>query len=78
MSRAPETRTPGGNRANAAEQNEHADSKQLRTLQARAALAGFELLALTSGGFLLCRWGKSRELPDLRAAAQALRFMGVK
>lgn len=54
----------------------YADRKALATLAARAAGAGCTLTELSDGGFLLCRWGLSRALPDARAVAQMLGRMG--
>jgi len=45
-------------------------------LAALAARNGIALHELASG-YLLCRWGRCRELPDLRAVALLLRQMGV-
>jgi len=55
-----------------------ADRKPFAKLAARAALAGSTLHALSGGGFLLCRWGMAKELPDLRAVAALLSRMGVR
>jgi hypothetical protein len=52
------------------------ERKALADLKGRAALAGCELNELASGGYLLCRWGLSRELPSLGAVAALLRTMG--
>jgi hypothetical protein len=41
--------------------------KAFANAQAEAALAGFELIALHAGDFLLCRWGPTRACPDLNA-----------
>jgi len=51
--------------------------KARATMTARAALAGCTLHELSGGGFLLCRWGMAKELPDLRAVAALLGRMGV-
>lgn len=74
---APDVRTPGGNRASAEQIPNAADSKALATLQAHAALAGYELIALAEGGFLICRWGLVRECADLAEVKHVLRRMGV-
>ncbi len=54
------------------------DSKTFATLQAQAAMAGFELHALAGGAYIVSRWNlTSRELPDLRTAREFLRRVGV-
>ncbi len=53
-----------------------ADGKALATMKARAAQAGCVLHELAGGGFLLCRWGLTKELPCLRAVGDLLRRMG--
>jgi len=50
--------------------------KQLSTLQARYAMAGFGLHALADGSYLACRWNLSRSLPTLEAAGAFLRMIG--
>lgn len=81
MNAPPEKATPGCNRANAEPQLEDAASilpadttpgKRLATLQAKAALAGCELLAMSDGTFVLGRWSLTRALPDLDAVQAAL------
>ena len=54
-----------------------ADRKYFATLAARAAMTGCTLHVLACGGFLLCRWGMAKELPDLRAVAAMLGRMGA-
>ena len=54
-----------------------ADRKYFTTLAARAAMTGCTLHELACGGFLLCRWGMAKELPDLRAVAAMLGRMGA-
>jgi hypothetical protein len=56
--------------------NDGADRKALATMTARAALCGCTLHELSGGGYLLCRWGMSRELPCLRAVGDLLRRIG--
>jgi len=51
--------------------------KNFLTLRARAAMAGYALHELANG-YLLCRWDRSRELPDLRAVATVLAQIGVR
>jgi hypothetical protein len=52
--------------------------KNIATLKAKAALAGCSLHELSGGGFLLCRWGLSRELPDLRAVNALMEQIGAR
>jgi hypothetical protein len=52
------------------------EGKALATMQARAAQAGCVLHELSGGGFLLCRWGMTKELPCLRAVGDLLRRLG--
>jgi hypothetical protein len=54
----------------------YADRKALATLAARAKVAGCTLTELSDGGFLLCRWGWAKALPDARAVAAMLGRMG--
>lgn len=53
------------------------DGGRFAMLAALAARSGVALHEL-AGGYLLCRWGRCRELPDLRAVALLLRQMGVR
>lgn len=51
--------------------------KRLATLQAKAALAGFQMIALPAPGgngleILIARWGLSKAFADLESAAQWL------
>lgn len=46
--------------------------KALATLQARAALAGYQLHELGSGELLLTRWGLAKSCPDLYSAGRFL------
>ncbi len=55
-----------------------AERMAVATMSAHAARAGCTLHELAGGGFLLCKWSLSRELPDLRAVAALLRRMGVQ
>jgi hypothetical protein len=48
------------------------------TLAAHAAIAGCGLHELAGGGYLLCKWGMARELPDLRAVSALMRQMGIR
>lgn len=45
----------------------HPDSKALASLQARAALVGFELLPSELAGYVITRWGLSLWRADLAA-----------
>lgn len=76
-----------GHRANGAPeirvQNQHQDfasdsasGKALRTMQARAALAGCALYELGEGGFVVGGRGDSKAAPDLRAVGNLLRQIG--
>ena len=51
--------------------------KSFLTLQARAAIAGYALRTVADG-YLLCRWDRARQLPDLLAVAAVLVQMGVR
>jgi hypothetical protein len=53
-------------------------AKRFRTLQAKAALCGCELHALATGGFLLTRWGLTRELRSIDEVAQLLAQIGCQ
>ena len=57
--------------------SDDANGKARATMTARVALADCTLHELSGGGFLLCRWGMAKELPDLRAVAALLGRMGV-
>ena len=50
-------------------------SKELSTMQARAALCGCTLHELADG-YLVCRWNYSKAVPCLRAVGDLLRQMG--
>jgi hypothetical protein len=52
------------------------DRKAFLTLQARAAMLGFELLELGCSTYLLARWGMSREMSGLHTVSEALRQIG--
>ena len=52
-------------------------SDPVATLQARAALAGFELVRLADGTFLVSRWGMAKHLPDAHAVQHFLRQVGA-
>jgi hypothetical protein len=84
---APDVRTPparGANAEDAGTQNSAivADlddgRKELLTLQARAAINGASLYELANGKYLLCKYGLSRELDSLHAAAKLMQQMGCR
>lgn len=52
-------------------------AKLVATAKARAALAGFQLIELPEGGFLITRWGTSRELPHLAGVDAFLQRAGA-
>lgn len=52
------------------------DRKPFATMTAQAARCGCTLHELSSGGYLLSRWGMSRELPSLRDVGDMLRLIG--
>lgn len=82
----PQTRTPAGRPASQGTKEASStpivadldgDRKAFVTLQARAALLGYELIALGASTYMLSRWGlTTRELPDLRTVAEMLRRIG--
>ena len=51
--------------------------KQLATLQARAALAGWELARMPGGDFVIGRWGMVKALPDAAAVEAFLVQVGA-
>ena len=54
------------------------DRKGLARLKACAAIAGVQVHDLADGGLLVCRWGLSRAVPDVRALALFLGQLGVR
>ena len=54
------------------------DRKGLARLKACAAIAGIQVHDLADGGLLVCRWGLSRAVPDVRALALFLAQLGVR
>jgi hypothetical protein len=54
-----------------------ADAKRLATLQARAAIAGFELVRMADGSFVVAKWTMTRSLPDMAAVEAFLRMVGA-
>lgn len=51
---------------------EQAEVKRLATATAKLALAGYSLVQLQAGSFLVGRWTSSKELADLSAVEQFL------
>lgn len=47
------------------------------TLQARAALASFELVVMADGSFVITRWGLVASLADAAAVEQFLQRVGA-
>lgn len=54
-----------------------ADPKQVSTLIARAALAGYELVHLGDGTFIASRWGMFRSLDHIAAVESFLQRVGA-
>lgn len=54
-----------------------ADAKAVATLQARAALAGYELVRLADGSFIASRWGMFRSLDHITAVKAFLTRVGA-
>ena len=50
--------------------------KAFTTLQAKFAMLGFSLNQLSSGGFLVGKWGRARHLSDLNEVNAFLRQVG--
>ena len=65
-----------GHSADFAVGNPH-DCKAFATLQARAALAGFELVRMADGSLVVARWTMTRALADLAAAEAFLQQVGA-
>lgn len=53
------------------------DVKAYATLQARAALAGFELVRMPGGDYVVGRWGMVRALSDAAQLEAFLRQVGA-
>ncbi len=51
--------------------------KAFSTLQAKAALAGWQVERMADGSIVVARWTLTRSLPDLAALAQFLRQVGA-
>ena len=54
------------------------DGKLFATLQARAAIAGFELVRMADGGFVVARWTMTRSLADVAAVEAFLMQVGAQ
>lgn len=52
--------------------------KAFATLQARAALAGFELVRMADDSFVVARWTMTRALADVAAVESFLAQVGAK
>lgn len=52
-------------------------SDPIATLQARAALAGFELVRMADGSFVIGRWGMVAPLVDAQAVEAFLKRVGA-
>lgn len=51
--------------------------KNFATLQARAAIAGFELVLMADSSFVIARWGMVRSLPGAEAVEAFLAKVGA-
>ena len=51
--------------------------KAFATLQARAALAGWQVERMADGSVVVARWTLTRSLPDVAALERFLREVGV-
>ena len=54
------------------------DAKHIATLQARAAIAGFELAQMADGSFVVARWTMTRALADIAAVEAFLVQVGAR
>jgi hypothetical protein len=54
------------------------DAKQFATLQARAAIAGFELVCMPDGSFVVAGWTMTRALADVAAVGAFLAQVGAR
>jgi hypothetical protein len=52
--------------------------KRVATLRARAALAGFELVEMADGSFVIARWTLTRALANLAAVEAFLAQVGAR
>ncbi len=55
----------------------HSDTKGFATLQAKAAIAGWQVVAMPDGSFVVSRWTLTRSLADLAALTKFLREVGA-
>jgi hypothetical protein len=53
-------------------------SKAESILASRCALAGWQLVRLADGSFLVSRWGQARPLPDLWSVHRFLEQVGAR
>jgi hypothetical protein len=53
------------------------EDKVFSTLQAKAALAGWQVERMADGSVVVARWTLTRSLADVAALAQFLRQVGV-
>jgi len=53
------------------------EDKAFATLQAKAALAGWEVVRMADGSVVVCRWTLTRSLPDVPALAKFLQQVGA-
>jgi hypothetical protein len=54
------------------------EQKRFATLKAQAALHGIAVHQLADGGYLVCRWNMTKDVPDLDALSRFLHTMGVR
>ena len=55
-----------------------ADQKAIATATAHAAIAGFELVQMADGSFVVARWTMTRALADLASVEAFLRQVGAR
>lgn len=53
------------------------DQKQVATLRARAALAGFQLERMADGSFVVARWTMTRSLANVQEVEFFLKQIGA-
>ena len=56
--------------------NDDNGQKAERTMQARAALAGYAMYRLSDGAYILTKWNLSKTCPDLRSVGALLDRLG--
>ena len=54
------------------------DAKTFATLQARAAIAGFELVCMADGSFVIAKWTMTRAFPDTASVESFLVQVGAR